>query len=151
MSRALALGPLRSAGAALHTPVTAWHRPARLPTLSVACESTSYNFSDASNQKAYEGRPARVFVRREARTITTIVRGLTAMSGKQLGAVSHLLPPGSFEAVQVASRIPRSNQVRMALCGGHHHRTSRLQAGRLLTPALSPLLLLPRAASVRNS
>lgn len=40
-----------------------------------------------------------------------MVRGLTIMTNKQLAAVSHLLPPGTIEAVGLAARLPRSNQV----------------------------------------
>lgn len=42
----------------------------------------------------------------------SIVVGLANMSAKQLGAVSHLLPPGTVEAIGIAAKLPRSNQVR---------------------------------------
>ncbi|KXZ49136.1 hypothetical protein GPECTOR_23g64 [Gonium pectorale] len=47
-----------------------------------------------------------------AREILDLVRGLTAMTPKQLSAVAHLLPPGSVEAVGIAAKLPRSNQGR---------------------------------------
>ncbi len=46
-----------------------------------------------------------------ARKVLDVVRGLTIMTSKQLAAVSHLLPPGTVEAVGLAARLPRSNQV----------------------------------------
>ncbi len=64
-----------------------------------------------------------------------MVKGLTAMNTKQLAAVGHLLPPGAPEAVGIAARLPRYNQVKLikllwldALCRLCHVRHMRCEA-----------------------
>lgn len=46
-----------------------------------------------------------------AKQLDDVVSGLTHMSEKQLKAVSHLLGEEVVAAVQIAARLPRSNQV----------------------------------------
>ncbi|GIL86622.1 hypothetical protein Vretimale_11497 [Volvox reticuliferus] len=71
-----------------------------------------YNFTDSAEVRIPGQRRNRGQLKKEAREIMDVVRGLTSMTAKQLGAVSHLLPPGTVDAVGIAARLPRSNQGR---------------------------------------
>ncbi|GIL57157.1 hypothetical protein Vafri_12463 [Volvox africanus] len=71
-----------------------------------------YNFTDSAEVRIPGQRRNRGQLKKEAREIMDVVRGLTSMTAKQLGAVSHLLPPGTRDAVDIAARLPRSNQGR---------------------------------------
>ncbi|GLC52919.1 hypothetical protein PLESTB_000688100 [Pleodorina starrii] len=71
-----------------------------------------YNFADAAEVRTPGQRRNRGLLKKEAREIMDVVRGLTSMTPKQLAAVSHLLPPGTVEAVGIAAKLPRSNQGR---------------------------------------
>lgn len=71
-----------------------------------------YSFADAAEERIPGARRNRGQLKRESRKVLDVVRGLTIMTNKQLAAVSHLLPPGTIEAVGLAARLPRSNQGR---------------------------------------
>eukprot|EP00195_Chlamydomonas_chlamydogama_P006691 CAMPEP_0202906344 /NCGR_PEP_ID=MMETSP1392-20130828/38461_1 /ASSEMBLY_ACC=CAM_ASM_000868 /TAXON_ID=225041 /ORGANISM="Chlamydomonas chlamydogama, Strain SAG 11-48b" /LENGTH=226 /DNA_ID=CAMNT_0049594811 /DNA_START=338 /DNA_END=1018 /DNA_ORIENTATION=+ len=51
-------------------------------------------------------------MKKEARELLFVVRGLTSMTDRQLKALSHLLEVDILEAVQVAARLARNNQGR---------------------------------------
>ncbi|EFJ46469.1 hypothetical protein VOLCADRAFT_105461 [Volvox carteri f. nagariensis] len=82
---------------------------ARAPVFAV---HALYNFAESAEVRVPGQRRNRGLLKKEAREIMDVVRGLTSMSPKQLAAVSHMLPPGAVEAVGVAARLPRSNQGR---------------------------------------
>eukprot|EP00198_Chlamydomonas_reinhardtii_P003368 XP_001692704.1 predicted protein [Chlamydomonas reinhardtii] len=71
-----------------------------------------YNFTDSKEERVPGQRRNRGFQKKQERNLMSIVVGLANMSAKQLGAVSHLLPPGTVEAIGIAAKLPRSNQVR---------------------------------------
>ncbi|KAG2492268.1 hypothetical protein HYH03_009508 [Edaphochlamys debaryana] len=101
----------------------------------VVAPSALYNFADSAEERIPGQRRNRSTQKKEARSVLDVVRGLTSMSAKQLGAVSHLLPPGGMEAVGIAAKLPRSNQGRKR----QEALVAKMLRGQLTDPQIEKL------------
>ncbi|GLI67652.1 hypothetical protein VaNZ11_011901 [Volvox africanus] len=88
------------------------HIRVRCPRANTPAVHALYNFTDSAEVRIPGQRRNRGQLKKEAREIMDVVRGLTSMTAKQLVAVSHLLPPGTRDAIDIAANLPRSNQGR---------------------------------------
>ena len=143
LARRATPSPSSAAAAAAANAAAAAHRRPPPPLAAtrravLAAASTApgdYSFADSVPDRAPGERRNRTREKKAQAELSAVVRGLVAMTAKQLSAVGHLLDDEVRAELALAARLPRSNQGRKR----HENRAAQLLRAGAPEAALAKL------------